>query len=94
MLILQRRAGESLSIGDDITVCVVSVEGGRVRLAISAPEHISILRSELITATAANRDSVMEESTPAALLNLLGGVLGEGETPTADLFSQGEKEHT
>ena len=38
MLILQRKAGESLIIGGDITVRVVSVDGVRVRLAITAPE--------------------------------------------------------
>ena len=75
MLILQRRAGESLVIGQDITVQVLSVDGMRVRLAISAPENVSILRSELITAATANRDSAMEESAPAELLDLLGGVL-------------------
>ena len=75
MLILQRKAGESLLIGEDITVRVISVDGTRVRLAISAPEDVSILRSELVTATAANRDSAMEEAAPAELLDLLGGVL-------------------
>ncbi len=83
MLILQRKAGESLLIGEDITVRVVSVDGTRVRLAISAPEDVSILRSELVTATAANRDSAMEEAAPAELLDLLGGVLDkrEGASP-------------
>lgn len=85
MLILQRKTGESLLIGEDITVRVVSVDGTRVRLAISAPEDVSILRSELVTAAAANRDSAMEEAAPAELLNLLGGVLdkraGSGAPP-------------
>ena len=75
MLILQRKAGESLVIGEDITVRVVSVDGTRVRLAITAPEDVSILRSELITAATANRDSAQEEAAPAELLDLLGGVL-------------------
>ena len=75
MLILQRKAGESLVIGDDITVRVISVDGTRVRLAISAPEDIPILRSELVIATAANRDSAREEAAPSELLDLLGGVL-------------------
>ena len=76
MLILQRRAGESLVIGENITVTVVSIDGARVRLAIDAPSDIPILRSELIKATAANRDSAMaEESAAAELANLLGGVL-------------------
>ena len=75
MLILQRKAGESLVIGDDITVRVVSVDGTRVRLAIDAPGDTPILRSELITARAANRDSAKEEAAPTELLGLLGGVL-------------------
>ena len=75
MLILQRKAGESLVIGDDITVRVISVDGTRVRLAIDAPGDVSILRSELITARAANRDSAREEAAPTELLDLLGGVL-------------------
>ena len=75
MLILQRKAGESLVIGEDITIRVVSVDGMRVRLAISAPEDGPILRSELVIATAANRESAMEEIPSAELLDLLGGVL-------------------
>lgn len=75
MLILQRKAGESLVIGEDITVRVVSVDGTRVRLAISAPEDVSILRSELVIAAEANRESAMEETAPVELLGLLGGVL-------------------
>ena len=74
MLILQRKPGESVVIGEDISVSVVSVEGGRVRLAISAPQEIPILRSELLDATAANRDSAVEEAAPASLLDLLGGI--------------------
>jgi carbon storage regulator len=75
MLILQRKAGESLVIGDDITVTVVSVEGGRVRLAISAPKDTPILRSELVVATAAHRDAAQEESAPSELLRMLDAVL-------------------
>ena len=48
MLILQRKPGESVMIGSDISISVISVEGGRVRLAISAPVEVPILRSELI----------------------------------------------
>ena len=71
MLILQRKPGESLVIGEDVTVSVISIEGGRVRLAISAPPEVSILRSELLDATEANRDSAVEEAAPAELLGLL-----------------------
>ncbi len=74
MLILQRRTGESVVIGEDVRVTVVSVEGGRVRLAISAPPEVSILRSELVDARLANQDSAVEEAAPAELLGLLGGM--------------------
>lgn len=74
MLILQRRIGESLVIGEEIRVSVVSIEGGRVRLAISAPPEVSILRSELLDAKLANQDSAVEEAAPAELLGLLGGM--------------------
>lgn len=74
MLILQRKPGESVIIGEEISISVVSVEGGRVRLAISAPQEVSILRSELLDATAANRDSAAEEAVPAELLGLLDGI--------------------
>ena len=74
MLILQRKPGESLVIGEDVRVSVVSIEGGRVRLAISAPPEVSILRSELLDAKLANQDSAAEEAAPTELLGLLGGI--------------------
>ena len=74
MLILQRKVGEALVIGEDITVSVVSIDGNRVRLAISAPEDVSILRSELVKATAANQESASNEFVPGELLGLLGEV--------------------
>ena len=73
MLILQRKPGESLLIGENISISVVDVDGGRVRLAISAPAEVPILRSELVAATDANRDSTVEESNPTALMDLLEG---------------------
>ena len=70
MLILQRKTGESLQIGEDITVTVVSVDNNRVRLAISAPNSVSILRSELVAARQVNQDSAAEGAAPQALLSL------------------------
>ena len=78
MLILQRKRGESLLIGEDISITVVSVDGERVRLAISAPPEVSVLRSELVAATAANQDSAKEEFDPKALLDLLDGMTEHG----------------
>ena len=75
MLILQRRAGESIRIGEDIEITVVSTEGGRVRLSISAPKEVTILRSELIGARETNLDSAMEQVAPTELLTMLDGLL-------------------
>lgn len=80
MLILQRKAGQSLRIGENVTVTIVAVENNRVRIAIDAPTDISILRSELIETIAANQDSVMQESAAEELLALFGGT-AEGRSP-------------
>ncbi len=47
MLVLSRKNGESIHLGDDIVITVCQVRGNRVRLAINAPKHVSIRRSEL-----------------------------------------------
>ena len=47
MLILQRKEGESLLIGDEIEINVLAVEAGRDRLAIQANRDVNILHSEL-----------------------------------------------
>ncbi len=50
MLILSRRPGESLTIGDNITVTVVSINGNQIRLGITAPREIRVLRDEIYKA--------------------------------------------
>ena len=47
MLILTRRSGERVMIGDEVTIVVVSVNGNHVRLGIEAPRKVSIDREEL-----------------------------------------------
>ncbi|MCA9120171.1 MAG: carbon storage regulator CsrA [Planctomycetaceae bacterium] len=47
MLVLTRKVGESFVIGDDITVTVVRVAGGGVRIGIEAPENCTVMRREL-----------------------------------------------
>ncbi len=79
MLILQRKAGESVLIGEEIEISVLSVEAGRVRLAIQAPKSVPILRSELRTAAEANREAADEEVPPLTLLDVFldGGAGGQ-----------------
>ena len=47
MLVLSRREGEKIIIGDSVTVTIVRLSGEKVRLGIEAPEDVLILRSEL-----------------------------------------------
>ena len=47
MLILTRQLGETLMIGDQITVTVLSVKGNQVRLGVNAPKDISVHREEI-----------------------------------------------
>lgn len=74
MLILQRKPGESVRIGDNITVSIVSVDSGRVRIAIDAPTEIPILRSELLETIAVNQDSVVFDTSARELLELFDQV--------------------
>ncbi|MCX7976593.1 MAG: carbon storage regulator CsrA [Bellilinea sp.] len=50
MLVLTRRVDESITIGDTITVTVLAVEGDRVKLGITAPREVLILRQEVAEA--------------------------------------------
>jgi len=50
MLILSRRVGEKLTIGDDIVVTVVAIGGNQVRLGIDAPRTVRVLREEIVQA--------------------------------------------
>jgi carbon storage regulator len=47
MLILTRRVGETLMIGNEITVTVLSVQGNQIRLGIAAPKEIPVHREEV-----------------------------------------------
>lgn len=47
MLVLSRKLGEKIHIGDDITITIVDIERGKIRLGIDAPREIPVLRDEL-----------------------------------------------
>jgi carbon storage regulator len=59
MLILTRKPGESLYIGDDVVVTLVEIKGNQVRLGIEAPSHVRIYRKEIYL-------QILEENKKAA----------------------------
>lgn len=63
MLIITRKKGESLMIGDDIEITVSKIEDGSVKLGIQAPRKVNILRKELI-------DEIRKENQTAMTINI------------------------
>jgi carbon storage regulator len=63
MLILTRKAGESIKIGDDVTIEVLSMSGSNVKIGIDAPKSINILRKELY-------DMIKNENINASAVSL------------------------
>ena len=71
MLVLSRRAGESIVIGKDITVKVVSVRGSGenavIRLGIDAPDQVGIWRSEILSEVRSEMEKAAESSSSSNL---------------------------
>ena len=62
MLVLTRKVNQSICLGEDIKVTVLSVEGDRVSLGVEAPRAVRIFRSELLEGTkTVNRESLISE---------------------------------
>lgn len=63
MLVITRKKGESILIGDDIEISISKIEDGSVKLAIKAPKEMTILRKELF-------EEVQNENKEAMSINL------------------------
>ncbi len=70
MLVIRRRAGEVLLIGDDIEIEILDTSGSQVKLGIRAPKHIVVLRKE-IQITGQQNLAASKEKSGAAVNSLL-----------------------
>lgn len=73
MLVLSRRAGESVVVGDDVTISILEVRGDVVRVGISAPRSVAVHRAELLQELeTTNREAASpSEDTVASLARAL-----------------------
>lgn len=63
MLVVRRKEGESLLIGDNVEIKIIEVENGSVKIAIEAPKEVTILRGELY-------NQIKEENKESSELDL------------------------
>lgn len=74
MLILTRRVGETLMVGDNVSLTVLGVKGNQVRIGVNAPKEIAVHREEIYL-------RIQKEKEAAA--HGEGGAKGEGEAKTS-----------
>ncbi|WP_313528409.1 carbon storage regulator [Anaerotignum sp.] len=68
MLVLQRKIGQSIYIGDDIKVTIQDISSDKVKISVEAPKDITIIREELKLATMSNMEALSSSSDSVALL--------------------------
>jgi carbon storage regulator len=63
MLILTRRVGETLMIGDEVTVTVLGVKGNQVRIGVNAPKHVAVHREEIYDRIKQEQEQIKPDGT-------------------------------
>jgi carbon storage regulator len=78
MLVLTRKSNQSIMIGDDVEVSVLSVMGEKVRIGIQAPQEIPVFRKEIYLEIHRDdpsaADSTLEAATPADVNDAIGDI--------------------
>jgi carbon storage regulator len=70
MLILTRRIGESVVIGDDIHITVLGVKGNQVRLGVNAPKDVSVHREEIYQRIQFEKEAEEKSGNTASVTNI------------------------
>ncbi|MDD3395450.1 MAG: carbon storage regulator [Clostridia bacterium] len=68
MLVLQRKIGQSIFVGEDIKITIQDISSDKVKISIEAPKNITIVREELKLATMSNVEALSSSSDSIALL--------------------------
>ncbi len=87
MLVISRKINESITIGDNITVTVLGIEGDRIKICIEAPRELIILRQEIFQAVQDQvkiQELLAEESKPESLDQLRKLLVSETEETLAE----------
>lgn len=64
MLVLTRKPGEKIRIGEDIEITVISISGNRVKLGIDAPSEVGIRRSEVEIEISTDEETLSQDQEP------------------------------
>ncbi len=84
MLVLTRKSNQSIMIGDDVEVSVLSVMGDKVRIGIQAPQEVPVFRTEIyLEIHRKDGEGAAPSRTSAARLNEALQELGEGPQPSS-----------
>lgn len=68
MLVLQRKIGQSIFVGEDIKITIQDISSDKVKISIEAPKNIMIVREELKLATMSNVEALSSSTDSIALL--------------------------
>ena len=66
MLILTRKSGESIMIGDEVVITVLGVKGNQIRIGVKAPKHIAVHRQEIYERILLERQGLRQPPAGAA----------------------------